>query len=68
MKTQIIRWDLSQDDIAHLSTALQPVRTYQEVAGILGLSESLVRQIETCALRKIIRTMTNHEENGELEI
>jgi DNA-directed RNA polymerase sigma subunit (sigma70/sigma32) len=65
MKLLNVRWGLLQDDIDHLSVALNPIRSHQEVAAILGLSASAVRQIETSALRKIIRAMNDHEQIGE---
>ena len=67
MKFLNVRWGLLQEDIDHLSQALHPIRSHQEVAAILGLSESAVRQIETSALRKIIRAMSDHEQNREPE-
>jgi hypothetical protein len=62
-----IRWNLSQDDIGHLSMALKPIRSYEHVAKILGYSDSLVRQLETSALRKIVRAMARFEKNGVAE-
>jgi len=59
-----VRWRLSQDDISHLSMALKPIRTQEEVAQILGYSPTLVCQLENSALRKIVRAMTRLEKNG----
>jgi DNA-directed RNA polymerase sigma subunit (sigma70/sigma32) len=64
MRNQQVRWRLRQDEIDHLSNSLKPMRSCEEVAQILGCSESLVRQIEHSALRKIIRAMADFEKNG----
>ncbi len=64
MNRQNVRWNLAQGDIGHLSMALKPIRSYDEVAEILGCSASLVRQLETSALRKIIRAMARLEATG----
>jgi TPP-dependent indolepyruvate ferredoxin oxidoreductase alpha subunit len=64
MKNQPVRWRLLQGDIGCLSMALKPARSYEEVAAILGYSESLVRQLENSALRKIIRAMARFEKTG----
>ena len=66
MNNEKARWNLSQGDIDHLSAALKPVRTSREVADILGLSTSLVCQLENSALRKIVRAMNRLEARGEL--
>jgi hypothetical protein len=68
MNNEKNRWNLSQDDIGHLSAALKPVRTSREVAEILGLSTSLVCQIEISALRKIVRALKTMEANGRLKL
>jgi DNA-directed RNA polymerase specialized sigma subunit len=60
-----VRWRLSQADISNLSMALKPIRTREEVAKILGCSPSLVGQLETSALRKIVRAMTRLENLAE---
>jgi DNA-directed RNA polymerase specialized sigma subunit len=66
MNNEKARWNLSQSDIDHLSMALKPVRTSREVAEILGLSTSLVCQLENSALRKIVRALKRMEANGQL--
>jgi DNA-directed RNA polymerase specialized sigma subunit len=66
MNNEKARWSLSQSDIGHLSMALKPVRTSREVAEILGLSTSLVCQLENSALRKIVRALKTMEANGRL--
>jgi len=67
MNHQKVRWNLSQGDIGDLSMALKPIRSYEEVGKILGCSDSLVRQLETSALRKIVRAMAHFEKNGKTE-
>jgi hypothetical protein len=67
MKTHAVRWRLSQGDIDHLSAALKPVRSSREVAEMLGLSTSLVCQIENSALRKIVRALKALEAGGQLK-
>jgi hypothetical protein len=67
MNNEKNRWNLSQEDIGHLSMALKPVRTSREVAEILGLSTSLVCQLENSALRKIVRVLKTMEANGQLK-
>ena len=67
MKHDLIRWRLSQGDIDHLSMALKPVRSSREVADLLGLSTSLVCQIENSALRKIVRALKRLEARGQLK-
>jgi hypothetical protein len=65
MNHQKVRWRLLQRDIGHLSMALKPLRSQEEVAAILGCSANLVRQLENSALRKIIRAMTRFDEKGK---
>jgi DNA-directed RNA polymerase specialized sigma subunit len=67
MNNEKARWNLSQSDIDHLSMALKPVRTSREVAEILGLSTSLVCQLENSALRKIVRALKRLEARGQLK-
>ena len=67
MNNEKARWNLSQSDIGHLSMALKPVRTSREVAEILGLSTSLVCQLENSALRKIVRALKRLEARGQLK-
>jgi DNA-directed RNA polymerase specialized sigma subunit len=67
MNNEKARWNLSQSDIEHLSMSLKPVRTSREVAAILGLSTSLVCQLENSALRKIVRALKRLEANGQLK-
>ena len=67
MKYAKVRWRLSQSDVSHLSMSLKPVRTSREVAEILGLSTSLVCQVENSALRKIVRAMKALEAKGQLK-
>ncbi len=67
MNNEKARWRLSQSDIGHLSMALKPVRTSREVAEILGLSTTLVCQLEISALRKIVRALKRMEANGQLK-
>ena len=64
MNNEKARWRLSQSDIDHLSMALKPVRTSREVAEILGLSTSLVCQLENSALRKIVRALQTLDAKG----
>ena len=67
MNNQKFRWRVSKSDLGDLPAALRPIRTTEEVAGILGLSETLVRQLENSALRKIVRGMKALEEEAEDE-
>jgi len=64
MKNREIRWHLLQGDVDHLSKALKPLRSYEEVAALLGCSAGLVRQLETSALRKIVHAMARYEKHG----
>jgi DNA-directed RNA polymerase specialized sigma subunit len=68
MSNQKVRWSLSQTDIEHLSAALKPVRTSREVGAILGLSTSLVCQLENSALRKIVRALRRLEQTDRLKL
>jgi DNA-binding CsgD family transcriptional regulator len=67
MNFEKARWSLSQNDIGHLSAALKPIRTSREVAEILGVSTTLVCQLENSALRKIVRALRALEAEGGLE-
>ena len=51
------RWNVSQGDLGHLSAALRPMRTREEVAELMGVSVTLVCQLENSALRKIVRAL-----------
>jgi hypothetical protein len=66
MRAQTVRWGVSQIDLEYLSKTIRPVRSSREVAVILGLSTSLVCQIENSALRKIVRAMKRLEAKGQL--
>jgi len=58
------RWNLLRRDVGHLSAALRPIRTSQEVAEILGVSASQVCQLENSALRKIVRAVQDLAAEG----
>jgi hypothetical protein len=62
MITEKPRWNVSQGDLGRMSRALQPIRTTREVADLLGISVSLVCQIENSALRKIMRALKAHDD------
>ena len=61
MNNQRVRWSLGQGDIGDLSMYLKPIRTRQEVSEILGLSPTVVTELEASGLRKIIRALTDYE-------
>jgi hypothetical protein len=61
----MVRWRVSQNDLDRLSVALKPIRARREVAEILGCSTSLVCQLESSGLRKIVRAMNGFEKNGK---
>jgi hypothetical protein len=63
MKIKTVRGRLSQSGIDHLSRALTPIRTRREVAGILGISITLVCRLENSALGKILQAMTEDDIN-----
>lgn len=65
MNAQRIRWRAARGDIEPLLEWLHPVRTHEEVAAILGTSASLVRALESSALRKVARAMIRLE--GEFD-
>jgi hypothetical protein len=66
MNTEKARWNLSKAGIGRLSMSLKPIRTSREVAKILGVSTSLVCQIENSALRKIVRALKAMEAESPL--
>jgi hypothetical protein len=63
-----MRWRLSQADTDHLSSALKPIRSSREVGRMLGISPSLVCQIENSALRKIRRALRALEDEERLRV
>lgn len=58
-----IRWQLLQEDIGHLSAALKPVRSCEEVGRMMGVSATTVAKLEKSALLKIIRYMALLEQD-----
>src|SRR5271165_5446733 len=62
------RWRLAQCDTSHLSAALRPIRTSREVAAMLGISTSLVCQLENSALRKIVRALKALEDEERIAV
>ena len=60
------RWNVSQGDLGHLSAALRPMRTREEVAELMGVSVTLVCQLENSALRKIVRALRAYDEFEDL--
>jgi hypothetical protein len=64
MSLEKARWNLGPGDIEHLSAELRPIRSSREVGEMLGISTSLVCQIERNALRKIVRSLRKLERPG----
>ena len=62
-----VRWRLQQREINRLSSRLKPLRSYREVAGILGVSVALVCQLETSALDKVARALTEFDSDVKPE-
>ena len=67
MKTKKVRWRVSQRDLDRLSASLKTIRTYREVAGMMGVSVALVCQLENSALGKIIRVVNEYDQTGASE-
>ncbi len=68
MKYEKIRWRLSPRDVEHLSLSLKPIRTRRQVAAILSCSLSHVCQLESSALRKVVRALKTLEASGQLKL
>ena len=57
MKTSRLRQRLSKFNRSGVTLPLPILRTRQEVAHIMGLSETMIRRLEENAVHKIIRAM-----------
>lgn len=62
-RTKRICWGLAQGDIDRLSATLRPVRSRAEVAEMMGVSVTLVSELEKSALSKLIRAINDYENN-----
>jgi DNA-directed RNA polymerase sigma subunit (sigma70/sigma32) len=57
MKTLLPRRIITKRELGLLSASLRPVRSFEEVGQIMGLSSTAVSNIENSALRKIIMAL-----------
>jgi hypothetical protein len=68
MKNKKVARGQSPASFGGLSAVLKPVRTYREVANLMGISVTLVCQLESRALSKVTKAIKNYDnyKNDEL--